>query len=143
MYRILVTMFFFGFLIFPVTSTNVSSVENGCGILGNWRVTIVNVINENIIIHVRSKDDDLGSHTLPYMGMYDWEFCDNSYTVFWSNFQWGSRFQSLNVYDHHIFTVCGKPGFGKQQCYWLVRPQGFYVGNRYPIGSWRFEKRWD
>ncbi|CAI9259297.1 unnamed protein product [Lactuca saligna] len=125
--------------------TYAMSIDSPCIILTRWHMFIVNGINENVALHLRSKDDDLGNHTLPYNGSYDWSFCDTGRTLFWSEIWWGSKYQNLNVFDANTWKMCDKGKFGTQHCYWLIRPEGFYMGrfnDPFPSGSWHFEKPW-
>lgn len=145
MHRFLVILFSLMISINPVTYTSASSINRWCLIFTPWNMFIVNGINEDITIHVRSKDDDLGNHTLPYNGIYNWSFCDTGRTLFWSKFWWGSKYQSFNVFDVHSIMMCDKLGFAPRYCYWLVRPEGFYIGkvnNPFPSGSWHFVNPW-
>ena len=47
--------------------------------------------------------------------------------------------------SRHPSNVCVKQGFGTQYCYWLVRPEGFYVSNvnnPFPSRSWALDRTW-
>lgn len=106
---------------------------------------IINDIPEDIVVHVRSRDDDLGNHTLLYNTNYDWSFCFTLNTLFTGEFWWGSKYIDLNLVDDHVSDVCETKIWGTIHCYWLVRPEGFYIGvknNSWPDKSWSFEKSW-
>ena len=128
----------------PITYVATTSVDS-CFLLTRWHVFVINDISEDITVRIRSKDDDLGTHTLPFNGSYDWTFCDTGRTLFYSGFWWGSKYQTLNLFDRDTWKKCANGSFDSQFCYWLVRPEGFYTSpqnNPYPDGSWHFEKKW-
>ncbi|KAJ9555258.1 hypothetical protein OSB04_009872 [Centaurea solstitialis] len=110
-----------------ITYVTPTSSVNDCVLLTRWHVFVTNGISENISVHIRSKDDDLGNRTLPYNGSFDWSFCDTGRTLFYSQFRWGSKYQTLNLFDANVWRKCDKGKFGTQHCYWLVRPEGFYI----------------
>ncbi|PWA78013.1 plant self-incompatibility S1 [Artemisia annua] len=88
---------------------------------------------------------DLGNHTIPYNGIYDWTFCDTGQNDFTSEFWWASKYKTFNVFDAQAWSVC-KTGkfFGTEHCYWLVRADGFYIGKEnvpFP-GGWQLKETW-
>lgn len=146
MYRLFVFVYFFCISVFPVTYTIASSINKPLDVLGEWNMFIINGINEDITFHVRSKEDDHGNHTLSYNGIYQWQIHETTTTYYWSQFWWGSKYQDFHVFDsRHPSNVCVKQGFGTQYCYWLVRPEGFYVSNvnnPFPSRSWALDRTW-
>ena len=123
-----------------------SSVDPNCFLVFRFHMYIINDIPEDIVVHVNSKDDDLGNRTLPLGGSRDWSFCDLFWTRFRGEFWWGSKYISFNVFDTHVRQDCDtETRSGTRHCYWLIRPEGFYMGsenNTWPSGSWHFEKPW-
>ena len=79
-------------------------------------------ISENIVAHIKSGDDNLGNHTIPFHGEYKWGFCNRfdgktlSYGYFW----WGSKHQELALFDTKVTTICAVPAFTNFDCYWSV-----------------------
>ncbi|OVA02160.1 Plant self-incompatibility S1 [Macleaya cordata] len=58
----------------------------------NIHVSVVNEISEQteLTIHCKSKDDDLGEHTLSYNQDFHWNFRQNIWrtTLFWCSMWW-------------------------------------------------------
>ncbi|KAI3707049.1 hypothetical protein L6452_25226 [Arctium lappa] len=143
---LLAIIFLFVIPTFSITSATIPSIKLACILVPKWHIVIINNISEGVILHLKSRNDDLGNHTLPNNGSYDWEFCDTGQTVYSGEFRWGSKDQTLNLYDTHAWETC-KNGkfFGTQHCYWLVRPEGFYIGKEntpFPNEGWHLEKSW-
>ena len=128
-----------------VTYTSATASTN-CFILTQWRIYIINDISEEITFHVKSKDDDLGNHTRPFHGLYDWSFCVTWGTLFNGEFWWGSKYQTLHLYDSDIDFKCSdKWKVQTQNCYWLVRPEGLFWGKQnlpFPNDVWHLAKPW-
>lgn len=123
----------------------VDSKENSCVIFERFHMFVINDIPEDIKLHVKSKDDDLGIHILPYKTVYDWSFCFVTHTVFSGELWWRSKYITLYLVDGYVFKTCDKQVFGTRHCYWLVRPEGFYIGvknNTWPDSSWIFVRPW-
>ncbi|KAL8244531.1 hypothetical protein R6Q59_010789 [Mikania micrantha] len=130
-----------------ILSLTVSTTQ-ACFITSQWDMFVTNSITDNIVAHVKSRDDDLGNHTIPFNGNYNWSFCDmfDGHTLFYGYFWWGSKFLSLALFDDNIRGLCTLPKGGSQHCYWLVRPEGFYVSASNRVSSelnWVFVKNWD
>ncbi|PWA80603.1 plant self-incompatibility S1 [Artemisia annua] len=106
-----------------------SSVDPNYFLVFRFHMYIINDIPEDIVVHVNSKDDDLGNRTLPLGGSRDWSFCAPGWTRFPGEFWWGSKYISFNVVDD-----------------WLIRPDGFYMGSEndtWPSwGNWELENTW-
>ncbi|KAI3524116.1 hypothetical protein L1887_02768 [Cichorium endivia] len=110
--------------------------------LGWWKVHIYDAMKDPITIHVQSKEDDLGNRTIAFNGSTSWKFCLSSYgrTRFYAHFYWKSRTAFFDVYDYDTAsTYCASSNTFKQQnCFWLVRDDGFYISRHYnPFpGGW-------
>lgn len=114
-------------------SLTVNTTFKAC-ITTSWEVHIHNKINDPIIVHVKSNDDDLGNRTLPFNGSRDWSFCSkaNGRTVFSSNFYWKSKIASFDVFTNPIgkkYCANSVP-FKVQKCNWLVKEDGFYISKK-------------
>ncbi|PWA97238.1 plant self-incompatibility S1 [Artemisia annua] len=124
-----------------------SSVDPNCFLVWRFNMYIINDIPEDIVVHVNSKDDDLGNRTLPLGGSRDWSFCAPGWTLFRGEFWWGSKYISFNVFDGYVDDNCDTKSLvhRTRHCYWLIRPDGFYMSsknNTWPSESWHFEKPW-
>ncbi|PWA50683.1 plant self-incompatibility S1 [Artemisia annua] len=111
----------------------------------NFRIYITNAIEEDIVFHLQSKWQDLGNHTLAFNQEFDWKFPVKIGTYYKAEFWWGSKFQTISVFNYHIFDVCFNGAlFTVQRCYWLVRPDGFYyhVTNDTFPGGWTKSAFW-
>lgn len=55
-----------------------------------WSVVIFNYQKDpiDLVVHCKSKDDDLGEHIIRHGGQYNWSFKENFWrtTLFWCNF---------------------------------------------------------
>ncbi|KAL4569753.1 hypothetical protein LXL04_025396 [Taraxacum kok-saghyz] len=104
-------------------SLSIVPVTHGCFIMKKWDVFVKNDIPDGIIVtHIKSKDDDLGSHTISYGESYRWSFCDRVYgtTLFSGYFSWSSHFQNLALYDKEIRRRCFVAKGGTEHCYWSL-----------------------
>ncbi|KAL8235045.1 hypothetical protein R6Q59_021145, partial [Mikania micrantha] len=101
-----------------------------------WIVYIYNGINDHITVHVQSRDDDLGNHTLALNDNENWGFCENITfkTRFYAHFYWNSKTAFFDVFDEHTSQrYCTQWKFRirrARRCFWLVREDGFYLGER-------------
>ncbi|KAK9052570.1 hypothetical protein SSX86_029199 [Deinandra increscens subsp. villosa] len=131
-----------------ILSSLIASKTHACFITGKWDLFVMSNITDNIVAHIKSGDDDLGNHTIPFNGNYNWSFCDrlDGRTLFYGYFWWGSKSQSLALFDNKIREPCSLPKEGTQHCYWLVRPDGFYVSpynSTFSEFTWKLKKKWD
>lgn len=119
-------------------------VTSGC-FYTQWTPYITNRISDDIVVHIKSTDHDLGNHTIPSNDVYKWTFCEKLIgTHFTGDFWWGARYQSLALMDRKIINFCRIRYFGAQECFWLIMPDGFYVSNgngTFPYG-WVKKKSW-
>ncbi|KAI3714049.1 hypothetical protein L1987_72639 [Smallanthus sonchifolius] len=130
-----------------ILSSLIVPITHACRITSQWDIFVMSNITDNIVVHIKSGDDDLGNHTIPFNGNYQWSFCDNYFgrTLFYGYFWWGSKYQSLALFDDEIRGPCYRSKGGTQHCYWLVRPDGFFVSgyNRtFSDTNWTFKKHW-
>ncbi|KAJ9539183.1 hypothetical protein OSB04_031916 [Centaurea solstitialis] len=133
-------LFIFGILINPFATIH------ACFLTAKWDIYIANAISNEIRVHVKSGDDDLGSHLIAFNENYHWSFCErfDGRTLFYGYFWWGSKSQSLALYDENIRNICSVPEDAHQHCYWLVRTEGLFVYNSsagLDLKMMKFEKR--
>ncbi|CAI9265306.1 unnamed protein product [Lactuca saligna] len=121
----------------------IASIAFSCPFTTKWIVSIISALRKDLVVHIKSGDDDLGNHTIPYVGNYSWSFCEKvgSHTLFYAYFWWGSKFQSLDLFDQVISKKCYL-NVGTEHCYWFVTPKGFYV-DAHPSGGGEFIKGWN
>ncbi|KAK1437976.1 hypothetical protein QVD17_03777 [Tagetes erecta] len=131
-----------------ILSSLISSITHACFITTQWDVFVMSNIEDDFVAHIKSGDDDLGNHTIPFNGNYNWSFCDrvDGRTLFYAYFWWGSKYQSLALFDDELRGPCFVTERGyHQQCYWLVTPDGFFVSgyNRtFSSNYWTFKAHW-
>ncbi|MCL7048702.1 hypothetical protein MKW94_017423 [Papaver nudicaule] len=84
---------FSSMVVFAVLATECSSQRTVP--LGSWdpvHVSVANDISEGVELHIhcRSKEDDLGEHTLTYGNQFDWKFRIDLFvrTLFSCNMSW-------------------------------------------------------
>lgn len=131
--------YFFGFIILTYP---IASIAFSCPFTTKWNVSVISALREDLVVHIKSGDDDLGNHTIPYVGNYSWSFCEKvgGHTLFYAYFWWGSKFQSLDLFNEAISKKCYL-NVGTEHCYWFVTPKGFYV-DAHPSGGGEFIKGW-
>ncbi|KAJ9537413.1 hypothetical protein OSB04_030146 [Centaurea solstitialis] len=124
-----------------INTTDESSTSNKICFFDYWSVFIYDVINDPITVHVQSGDDDLGNRTIPVNGYTKWSFCMSiSFkTRFYAHFYWKSRSAFFDVFDYDTSKqYCDNHKlFKEKRCFWLVRDDGFYLGqhlNPFPDG---------
>lgn len=135
-------------LIFLILVSSSPSIANSCFFTPKWKIYILNTIPaDNIVTRVRSIDDDLGKHIIPSNGYYHFSFCDtiDRSSHFDGEFWWGNKYQCLEVFYRLARWECERLGFGVQYCFWLVRPDGFYISPlniSFPDPLWMYVKSW-
>ncbi|KAK1434967.1 hypothetical protein QVD17_00722 [Tagetes erecta] len=102
----------------------------------------------NLMLHCQSKDDDLGPVTRNAGEEFDIRFCINVWrtTLFYCHFNWQSKHQMFDVFalkKKKVPEYCYARSFGKLDCYWWVKDDGFYVplSNEHTPNNW--VKRYD
>ncbi|KAH7833736.1 hypothetical protein Vadar_009236 [Vaccinium darrowii] len=102
-------------------------------IVDDIRVHIVSGVPSNptpLWARCRSKDDDIGMHKLNNGESFSWKFSMNFFetTLFFCHFYWGSHTNIFTVFDRGLYEKCdhGTPHY---DCFWVVRPDGFYFNN--------------
>ena len=90
---------------------------------GLSKVVITNELasKEDLIVHCKSKDDDLGEHRLRYTGSYSFSFERHIWfsTLFFCGFRWGNQFHWFDIYTPDS-PDCTTP----YPCEWFVDAQG-------------------
>ena len=94
-----------------------------------WKVTILNeMTTSTLIVHCKSKDDELGEHVLRTRDNYNWSFKEIFWisTLFWCHFS--SQHEQVSG---DIFWPEGGSWFKDQcihhNCTWSGRDQGIYL----------------
>lgn len=122
----------------------ISFLSNTCISL---RVQITNNLAKNsptFGLHCKSKDNDLGYHTLGLNQSYAWNFHENFWgtTLFWCNFWWGNnKHIGYTVFDNHIWGTIGDT----QTYFYQARVDGLYFykfNNDTQQFSWLLVNKW-
>ncbi|WOH13998.1 hypothetical protein DCAR_0933513 [Daucus carota subsp. sativus] len=106
--------------------------------LSKFHINITNRLpNPPLILHCKSKDDDLGYHNLTINQLYTWSFRDNFWdtTLFWCNFWYNRKHAGFDVYNRHIRC--------DNTCYYEARIDGFYLSKTQEPGSWQKISPWN
>lgn len=81
----------------------------------------------------QSGDDDLGMHKINMRDEFYWEFSPNIgfTTHLFLPFLLGAEQVRFDVYNKSLDHLCKKAGptVKPYDCYWLVKPDGFYLSN--------------
>ncbi|CAA0839958.1 Plant self-incompatibility protein S1 family [Striga hermonthica] len=105
-----------------------STRTNGIGLLQTYRVYVINNFSydtNELMIHCKSGDDDLGYHFLSQYGSWHWKFRVDLFgsTLFFCRVQWGELETSFTVFDtDYISSKCE----GTSTCFWSLREDGIY-----------------
>lgn len=93
-----------------------------------------------LAVHCRSKDDDLGNHTLRSGQEFDWHFRTNflGTTLYSCDFVWGLKKKGMVVFDAQWVGIFHTYNY-------VVRPEGFYVGHAQTnrMANATFSQKWD
>ncbi|GKB50699.1 plant self-incompatibility protein S1 family protein [Tanacetum coccineum] len=108
---------------YSVTSSNVNAFEG-------FNVTVMDADIENLVVHVFSKDNDLGNKTMTVKTKFDWKFREavGDSTVFKGEFFWKNAdnivVNSLffNVFDKKVAAQCGQNIFVERKCFCPIAP---------------------
>lgn len=113
-----------------------------------WDLHITNGIeNHVLLIHPTDKDGhDKGIHVLQPNEMFSLHFCEKfaGSTTWHSDFMWGEKLKNFPIFNDQWRYECAKLR-GSEDCFWLVREDGFYMsayGEPFPKG-WSKKYDWD
>nr|GMD04615.1 S-protein homolog 5-like [Ipomoea batatas] len=111
-----------------------------------WKMPLAGVIifnrlpytsSDELKVHCRSKDNDLGLQKIPKGTDYSWRFSLHllGRTLYFCSFDWGSKHMVFDVYTEPFakFNCRNTGAFG---CAWIVRKDGFYLSNGLKMHSW-------
>lgn len=124
----------------PIVHQVAPPPDNGC-IAGHYDMYIFNGMNAPFVVHIQSRNDDLGNRTVNVRGSTTWGFClaFTRGTLFYAHFYENARRAFFDVYQYDtVAKYCKKAkSYGNAKCYWLVRDDGFYLSahlNPFPNG---------
>ncbi|KAL6971162.1 hypothetical protein U1Q18_030842 [Sarracenia purpurea var. burkii] len=82
-------------------------------------------------VRCQSKDTDFGTHTLNTNEEFYWRFKPSVFgvTLYFCHFYWGSKDRRFDVYSEKIQPDCLSENLKFVRCYWLVKPDGFYLSS--------------
>lgn len=113
------------------------------------RIDISNGLPDNsnlLAVHCRSKDDDLGNHTLRVNQNFSWRFVPNFIpnTLFFCHFWWGQKSKVFDVYNQKkMGCECEHNGpTYSNTCFWQARADGFYY-SKFTPPAWEKKSGWD
>ncbi|MFS8003624.1 putative plant self-incompatibility S1 [Helianthus anomalus] len=140
---------FFLFLISAfssVDSTNFSS--QNCILTPNWHMFVINGLPNELIITDICDDSSFPKcdHSQISPGEFvSWYFCPIGHW-YYGDFTRGSTKKTVQLYSKHIDNFCGHKFLsGTEHCYWLVKPDGFYVAKKnlsISDPNWSYESPW-
>lgn len=96
--------------------------------LGKSGVHIINGVSSALRVHCKSRDDDIGTHTLSNGEEFSWRFTPNIFrtTLFYCYFFWEEKQKSFAVYDARLSRIC-KAQTWNCDYYWLATPTAFNI----------------
>lgn len=100
-----------------------SMITVSTSIFPQVHVTVRNQLdnNQNLALHCKSKNDDLGRHVVPYGGTYGFHFTPNilGSTLFYWSMQWKRASNHFDIYNwKRDDSLC------EEQCSWIVKNEG-------------------
>lgn len=108
-----------------------------------WKVTITNNIDSNVVVHCKSKDNDLGKQVIKQGGKYFWKFKENiwSTTLFWCNFRSNFGEVSGEVFwpenGSRLTDQCVN-----NNCIWFVQVGGVFLYSNHPSKVFHTKYTW-
>lgn len=115
-----------------ILQTSMAVEKRVCTVTSLITVYIASNVPPNtppVVVHCKSKDDDLGNHTVARNQDYHFDFCTNSYTtLFFCNIWWENKHIVFDAF-HQTWR---KPNCDYGTCYWLVKSDGIYYSNFFP-----------
>ncbi|XP_071728048.1 S-protein homolog 5-like [Rutidosis leptorrhynchoides] len=113
-----------------------------------WTIHIYNAIkNSTLGLHVKSKEDDLGFHTVTYDVEYKFGFCANFFnrTLFWGVFSNGNKTATFDVFNLDIANLIGGEVGKNNHVYWALKEDGRYISKKwapYDDPIWAYVGDW-
>ncbi|GMI70160.1 hypothetical protein like AT3G16970 [Hibiscus trionum] len=109
-------------IILLLSLTSLSAVSRAGLVPHKAQVLIYNDLAQetDLIVHCKSKDDDLGVQHITYGNYFEFDFRPNFFgnTLFYCSMQWNGTTQWFDIYDQlRDEIVCDR-------CVWKVRPDG-------------------
>lgn len=108
-----------------------------------WRDTIITMTNcignkgksgPPLTVHCKSKQDDLGSHMVPFKQDYHFKFQTNIWksTLFFCSFQWNNQFKHFDIFDApRDQDIC-------YLCNWTIKADGACrLGKKHQCFPWK------
>lgn len=114
--------------------------------LTKWKVTVANQLSSGhtLLVHCKSKDDDLGDHMLQVGQSFSWKFKVNflANTLFWCNLRTSSnKHVSMEVFWPESHDWLGYR-CNYETCNWDARDNGIYLENL-PKNVDEFVRNWE
>ncbi|KAL8268028.1 hypothetical protein R6Q59_001826 [Mikania micrantha] len=131
--------------LFVLLCVGLNVVNGRCSVfVDGYQVNIKSdIINEDVILHCKSKDDDLGSHVLRSPNVeYQWSFCQSfgGSTLFYCHFVWKNFERTFDVFNKKLAIWCFEERREGNRCNWEIRVDGFYF--QYNHTTWLKEHLW-
>lgn len=121
-----------------------STMTLACLFGSGYIITITNNIrNSNVLVHCKSKDDDIGDKQLSFNQRFNWKFCANHFqtTLYFCHFYWESKEQVFDVYNRTMMDVCDANLGDNNPCNWVFQQDGFYLYD-FNKKSWGHQYDW-
>lgn len=126
----------------PLTFQTTNSLES-------YTIHILDGDIDKLIFDCQPKDDKFGNKTFSPGAHYAWTFRRDFFdtTKYIGHFYWmGTDDQVISEIDFHVFDnlvaeECGTNVFRVNNCYWLVKMNGFYFARDVPT-NWKLKYVW-
>ncbi|KAL4561157.1 hypothetical protein LXL04_033319 [Taraxacum kok-saghyz] len=129
----------FFFIFFPMFLCIIIEVvaAGGCFWSNGYFINVVNDIYHSpnkVMVHCKSKDNDIGVKTIGFNQSVEWKFCEKIWTpstLFFCHFYMGNVEQVFDVYNNGIGPQCVERKKEEYwRCTWLIKTDGFYFVDR-------------
>lgn len=118
------------FFILTFIVFNLLYFTNGCVFTRGYNIHMITEITyDNVEVHCKSKDDDLGVHVLNFSNLeYGWSFCENVFysTLYYCHFSRLMTEQTFDVFNRTMFIACYQGYSDGNTCHWGIKKDGFY-----------------
>ncbi|KAL7109397.1 hypothetical protein ACP275_06G173400 [Erythranthe tilingii] len=103
-----------------------------CFLVPRVHVSITNQLPPNagpIFVVCKSKDDDLGNHTLAVNQDFHFDFCVKPFvTLFYCSVRWGNKVASFDVYNA-MWLI--SPCESYKSCRYYANDKGIFLGSKF------------
>ncbi|MBA0635711.1 hypothetical protein Godav_025967 [Gossypium davidsonii] len=118
-------------LVYTEANTVADALAKSCPVEEvTWHIYAVNGLSQDqtLLVHCKSKDDDLGIHNLTVGSEFTWKFRPRFFggTLFWCYMTYDNLHASFKAFwdNQALYNLCD---WGT--CFWIAKDDGIYIRN--------------